>query len=217
MKQKTIGIQILVPNSLLKSGIFPIIPVNFRMYTVVQSMRVVSIVGMAGAGKSAVARVFERSGFKRVRFGDITEEEVRKRGLKLNEENERHIREQFRQEHGMAAYAILNLPRIDALLKSSHVVADGLYSWEEYTLLKDRYGDKFSLVAVWASPRTRYKRLAGRAVRPLTAAEAASRDKSEIENTNKGGPIAMADFTIINESSLEELEKEARMVLSALK
>lgn len=180
-------------------------------------MKVVSIVGMAGAGKSVVAGVFERAGFTRVRFGDITDEEVRRRGLELNEENERHVREQLRTEHGMAAYAILNLPRIDALLKSSNVVVDGLYSWEEYTLLKERYGDTMSLIAVWASPATRYKRLGSRTVRPLTIKEAASRDKAEIENSNKGGPIAMADFTIINESSIEELEKETRRVLAAVK
>src|SRR4030065_239294 len=113
-------------------------------------MKVVSIVGMAGAGKSVVARVFEKAGFKRVRFGDITDEEVRKRGLNLNEQNERYVREQLRKEHGMAAYAILNLPRIDSLLKSSNVVVDGLYSWEEYMLLKQRYGNNFSVIAVWA-------------------------------------------------------------------
>jgi dephospho-CoA kinase len=180
-------------------------------------MQVVSIVGMAGSGKSEVARVFEKNGYKKVRFGDITDEEVQKRGLELNEENERRVRQQLRQEHGMAAYAILNLPRIDALLKSSNVVVDGLYSWEEYTLLKGRYGDNLYLVAVWASPMTRYDRLARRRVRPLTVEEAAGRDVAELENTNKGGPIAMADFTIINESSLRDLEKETEKVLSALR
>jgi dephospho-CoA kinase len=180
-------------------------------------MQVVSIVGMAGSGKSEVAKIFENSGFKKVRFGDITDEEVKKRRLQLNEENERSVRQQLRQEHGMAAYAKLNLPKIDALLKSSNVVVDGLYSWEEYTLLKSRYGNSFHVVAVWASPGTRYKRLAKRQVRPLTADEAASRDVAELENSNKGGPIAMADFTIINESSLKELEKETRKVLSALR
>ena len=180
-------------------------------------MQVVSVVGMAGSGKSEVARVFERSGFARVRFGDITDEQIRKKGLELNEENERQVRQQLRDEHGMAAYAKLNLPRIDAALKSSNVVVDGLYSWEEYTLLKSRYGDGFHLVAVWASPRTRYGRLAKRRVRPLTAEEAAGRDVAEIENTNKGGPIAMADFTIMNEFSLEDLERETSRVLSALR
>src|SRR4030042_1246168 len=178
-------------------------------------MKVVSIVGMAGSGKSEVARVFERNGFKRIRFGDITDEESKRRGLNLNEENERNVRQQLRKEHGMAAYAKLNLPKMDALLKSSYVVVDGLYSWEEYTLLKSRYGDDFHVVAVWASPKTRYNRLAKRKIRPLTAEEAASRDVAELENINKGGPIAMADFTLINEASLEDLERETEKVLSA--
>ena len=179
-------------------------------------MKVVSIVGMAGAGKSEIARIFEKHGFKKVRFGDITEEEIKNRGLEMNEENERCVRERLRKEHGMAAYAKLNLSRIDSSLKSSDVVVDGLYSWEEYTLLKDRYGGRFSAVAVWASPATRYRRLANRAIRPLSLEKAASRDKSEIENVNKGGPIAVADFTIINEASLEELERETERVIFAL-
>ena len=180
-------------------------------------MKVVSIVGMAGSGKSEVANIFEENGFKRIRFGDITDEEVRNRGLELNEENERLVREQLRQEHGMAAYAKLNLPKIDAQLKNSDIVVDGLYSWEEYTLLKELYGDKFVVVAVWTSPHTRYRRLGKRAKRPLTFKEAAARDKAEIENSNKGGPIAVADFTIINESSVKELKAETIRVLSALK
>lgn len=180
-------------------------------------MKVVAIVGMAGAGKSEVARVFGKHGFKKIRFGDITDEELKNRGLESDEKNERCIREQLRKKHGMAAYAKLNLPRIDSSLKSSNVVVDGLYSWEEYILLKEYYGEQFTTVAVWASPATRHGRLAHRAKRPLTLEEAASRDKSEIENINKGGPIAMADFTIVNEASLEELEKETERVLAALK
>jgi len=180
-------------------------------------VKVIAIVGMAGAGKSEVAKVFEEHGFKKVRFGDITDEELKNKGLEQNEENEHYVRQQLRKKHGMAAYAKLNLPRIDSSLKSSGVVVDGLYSWEEYILLKKRYGRRFITVAVWASPATRYARLAHRAERTLTPEEAASRDKSEIENINKGGPIAMADFAIVNQDSLEELRRETERVLSALK
>jgi len=180
-------------------------------------MKVVSIVGMTGAGKSEVARVFEENGFIRIRFGDVTDEEIKKRGLELNEENERYIRELLRQQHGMSAYARLNLPRIDSALKHSDVVIDGLYSWEEYTFLKTYYGEDFYVVAVWASPRTRYARLNSRSNRRLTREETASRDGAEIENINKGGPIAMADFTILNESSIENLEKEAKRIISRLR
>ena len=180
-------------------------------------MKVVSIVGMPGSGKSEVSRVFEENGFIRVRFGDVTDEEVSKRGLELNEENERYVRELLRKEHGMSAYAILNLPRIDSALERSDVVIDGLYSWEEYIYLKGYYGENFYVVAVWSSPGTRYSRLGGRLRRRLTLAEAASRDRAEIENINKGGPIAMADFTIINESSVENLRKEAERIVARLR
>ncbi len=180
-------------------------------------MKVVSIVGMTGAGKSEVARLFEKKGFMKIRFGDITDEEIKRRGLELREENERHIRELLRQEYGMSTYAILNLSRIDLARKQSDVVIDGLYSWEEYTFLKTYYGEDFYVVAVWASSKTRYARLTSRANRSLTLEEAASRDRAEIENTNKGGPIAIADFTIINESSRQGLEKEVRKVISRVK
>ncbi len=180
-------------------------------------MKVVSIVGMTGGGKSEVAKIFEENGFIRIRFGDITDEEIRKRGLELNEENERYIRELLRKECGMSAYAILNLSRIDLARKQSAVVIDGLYSWEEYTFLKTHYGEDFYVVAVWASPKTRYARLTDRSNRRLTLEEATNRDRAEVENINKGGPIAMADFTIINESSLRELKKEVKRVISRLR
>ena len=180
-------------------------------------MKVVAVVGMTGGGKSEVARLFEANGFAKIRFGDVTDEEVRKRDLELTEENERYVRELLRKEYGMAAYAILNLSRIDLARKQSDVVIDGLYSWEEYTFLKTYSGDDFCVVAVWASPRTRYARLAGRSDRRLTFEEAATRDSSELENINKGGPIAMADFTILNESSLKDLQKQVKEVISQLR
>jgi len=179
-------------------------------------MKVVSVVGMTGAGKSEVSRLFEENGFIRVRFGDLTDEEMRKRGLEPSEESERLVRELLREEQGPAAYARLNLPRIEQALKSSDVVIDGLYSWGEYIYLKERCGEDLYLVAVWSSPRTRYGRLTTRSSRRLTLEEAVSRDRAEIENIQKGGPIAMADFTIINESSLEDLREQAKRIIAAL-
>ena len=179
-------------------------------------MKVVAIVGLTGSGKSEAARIFEEKGFAKVRFGDITDDEIRAGRLELNEENERRVRELLRQEQGMAAYAIRNLPKIDEAVQQSDVVVDGLYSWEEYLLLKNHYGDNFCVVAVWASPKTRYRRLAERLSRPLTFEQAESRDVAEIENIDKAGPIAMADFTFLNESSLEDLRKGTERIISIL-
>ncbi len=180
-------------------------------------MKVISIVGMAGSGKSEVAAMFEQEGYARIRFGDITDEEVRKKGLPLTEENERAAREGMRRDHGMAAYAILNKPKIDATLQNSNVVIDGLYSWEEYLFLKDAYGNMFSVIAVYSSPETRYARLSVRGNRGRTRQQAAGRDRAEIENINKGGPIAMADYTIINESTMDNLIAETETILEKLK
>lgn len=179
-------------------------------------MKIVAIVGMNGSGKSEVARAFEEHGFRRIRFGDITDREIARRGLPLNEESERTIRQLLRKEHGMDAYAKLNLPFIDEALRHSPVVIDGLYSWDEYKLLKERYGADLILVAVYASPKTRQSRLPMRKVRPLTPAESLSRDYNEIEKLGKGGPIAMADFTLINESSIEHLRKETERLIAAI-
>jgi dephospho-CoA kinase len=179
-------------------------------------MKVVAIVGMTGSGKSEVARMFGQKGFTTVRFGDVTDEALREQGLPLTEENERPVRERIRREHGMTAYAKLSVPRIDAALKTSNVVVDGLYSWEEYLYLKEHYGIDFYVVGVWSSPQDRYRRLGGRKIRPLTPEEAAGRDRAEIENLNKGGPIAMADHTICNDGSKQELKKATEQLIYRL-
>jgi dephospho-CoA kinase len=179
-------------------------------------MKVVALVGMSGAGKSEVARLFEEKGYVRIRFGDITDREVEKRGLCLNETSERFVRETLRAEYGMAAYARLSIPDIDCKLEKANVVIDGMYSWEEYLLLKKHYAEKLSVVAIWASPRRRYLRLSIREVRPLTHKEAEERDKSEIENLNKGGPIAMADYTLTNESTLYNLKRQTLKLIERL-
>ena len=180
-------------------------------------MKVVSIVGMAGSGKSEVSRIFEKAGFTRIRFGDITDEELKKQGQELNEENERRVRELLRDERGMAVYAELNLPRIEAALAGSDVVVDGLYSWEEYLFLKEHYGESLYLVAVCSSPASRYARLNGRRNRPLIPAATTERDRAEIENSHKGGPIAVADYIVINESSMEDLREQTKRVIAEIR
>lgn len=180
-------------------------------------MNVIALVGMPGSGKSEVARVFEFGAYHKIRFGDITDQEVVNRGIALSEGNERAVREELRKQYGMAAYAILNLPRIESALKMSNVVIDGLYSWEEYKFLKGKLGGALKTVAVWSPPSLRYERLLSRLVRPLTLKEASARDYAEIENVNKGGPIAMADFTIINHGELELLVEQAENIIKVLK
>lgn len=185
--------------------------------------KLVFVVGMAGAGKSAVSDELMKKGFAFLRFGQLTLDEAKKRGVS-GEAEEKKIREEIREKHGKAAFAVLNIPKIDELLQTSDVVVDGLYSWSEYKVLKEKYSSLMRVVAIFAPPEIRYERLASRKVekdtdlrfRPFTKEEAMSRDFAEIENIEKGGPIAMADFTIINMGSFNDLKKDIDKVLSEI-
>ncbi|MBP9813813.1 AAA family ATPase [Candidatus Woesebacteria bacterium] len=164
----------------------------------------IAIVGMPGSGKSVAAEFFRSKGIPVLRFGDQTDIGLAEHNLPRNEKNERWYRESLRKELGMAAMAIKIEPRIEkAVVESEHIVLDGLYSWEEYKYLKEKY-PMLTLLCVYASPKVRHKRLTTRLVRPLTIEEAAARDVAEIENLNKGGPIAVADVLVSNQSSEEE-------------
>ncbi len=176
--------------------------------------KIISLVGMCGSGKTNSSSFLQKKGFSYLRFGDITMEELKKRNLEVNEKNERLVREGLRKEHGMEAYAKLSIPKLRQLLEKGNVIADGLYSWEEYKLLKKEFGRRIVVLLIQTSPSTRAKRLAVREIRPLTREEVASRDSSEIENLNKGGPISMADYTIVNEGSLGELSASMDSFLS---
>jgi len=185
--------------------------------------KIVCLVGMCGSGKSFVADELVKVGYSFVRFGQITLDLVKGRGLEPTEENEKGIRESVRKEHGMGAFATLNIPKFDQLLKQSNLVADGLYSWSEYKILKDYYQGRLTVVAVLAPPETRYARLVARTEidpqmrsRPMTLEQAQARDFAEIENIEKGGPIAMADYYILNNSSRKELEEKVQKLLGWL-
>lgn len=186
--------------------------------------KIIFIVGMAGAGKSLVSDELARQGFGFVRFGQIVLDKIKEDGLEVNEANEKKIREGLRKEYGMAAMALLNISKFDELLEKSNVVGDGLYSWSEYKVLKEKYGESMHVIAVYASPEMRYERLENRAVendekqrfRSFTKKEAKDRDYAEIENLEKGGPIAMADFTIINTGTVEDLKQRVKEILSAI-
>ena len=54
-------------------------------------------------------------------------------------------------------------------------------------------------------------------MRPLTPEAAASRDRAEIENLNKGGPIVMADYTVLNETSMADLKQQVESIIRRLK
>lgn len=180
--------------------------------------KIIAIVGMCGSGKSIASDYYEKLGFKKVYFGGVTMEKVKEAGLEVNESNERMIREGLRKEYGMGAYAIILLPRIEEYAKEGNVILDGLYSWDELKILKDKFKDNLMVLSIVVNKKYRYDRLLDREIRPLSNADAEKRDISEIENLAKGGPISFADYYILNNGNIDEyindLDKVTKEILS---
>jgi dephospho-CoA kinase len=176
--------------------------------------KIVAIVGMCGSGKSIASKYFEDLGYKNVYFGGVTMEKLKEAGLEVTPENEKMMREKLRRELGMGAYAKVLLPRILELSKDYDVVLDGLYSWSELKILEEEFD--MSTIAIVCDKNLRYDRLSKRDVRPFNNEEAKKRDITEIENIEKAGPIAYADYFIYNNGSMEEYYKRLDEIIKLL-
>ncbi len=177
---------------------------------------IIAIVGMPGAGKSEASSFFSQENIPVIRFGDITDEALRAKGLPLTQEHEKVFRENIRYELGMAAYAVKSESKIISALESSDIIIiDGLRSWEEYEYLKIKFPDLY-LLAVYASPQIRHKRLNERKERKISIDESSKRDVAEILNLHMGPPIALADHLIKNEATLDDLHQELEKFLNEI-
>jgi dephospho-CoA kinase len=180
-----------------------------------QKLKVIVFVGMPGAGKSYCVNYLEQKGIPSVYFGGITVDEVKNRGLAVNEVNEKMVREELRTTEGLGVMATRIIAKIHGLAAQGHakVVADGLYSWTEYKIFKKRFGDAAVIIAIAAPRQLRHQRLADRPIRPLTHEAVSAREYAEIENIEKGGPIANADYTIVNDSTPEDMLAKLDQIL----
>lgn len=185
-----------------------------------ENKKIIATVGMAGSGKTEIIKFLQaKYKWQNVYFGDATFDRMKEEGLELNYENERTTREKIRKELGMGAYATLALPKIEKILEKDDIaLVESLYSWDEYKILKEKFADNFLVIASYASPATRFKRLSQREnERPIKSIEEFNtRDYTEIEKTDKGGPIARADYTIVNESSLEDYHKTIENIINKI-
>ena len=165
---------------------------------------IIAIVGLAGSGKTAAANYFRQKKLPVIAFGQMINEYIDKKNFKHVEDIHKKVREEIRKKYGMEAMAILNEQKIRNALKiNSVVVIDGLYSWEEFIYLKNKFPKvKVYLLAIYADKETRYKRASKRRYRSELYGE--KRDINELVGTNKGPAIAFSDFLIKNNFSKDE-------------
>jgi len=173
-----------------------------------ENLKILAFVGLAGSGKSTAVDHFTQKGYPKVYFGGVILDAMQEAGIEITAENEKRFREELREKYGKDVVVNRIIEQIRGLADSGQhrIIADGIYTWTEYKIMKSAFPGELTLVAVVAPRHLRYHRLSQREIRPLTATEAYERDQAEIENLEKGGPIAIADHYIVNSDSIEEFE-----------
>lgn len=186
-----------------------------------ENLKIVAIVGMSGSGKSVAVDYLTSKGVPKVYFGGMIYKEMEKRGIERTPdgESEKHFREMIRETEGKDWVVRQVIDEVHNLADAGQrrIVLDGVYSWTEMKTLKHEFPGQMTFIAVVVPKKIRYKRVAIRPDRPFSEEEIKERDRSEIENLEKGGPIAAADYYVLNDGTVEQMEKKLEEILEEIK
>ena len=185
------------------------------------NVKILAIVGMSGAGKSVLVDYLTSKGYPKVYFGGMIYKEMEKRGIPRTEdgESEKKFREEIRAKEGKDWVVNQVIAETKDLINAGQkrIILDGVYSWTEYNILKHEFPKSLTFIAIVADKHLRYDRVSKRPGRAFDAKAIRERDRSEIENLEKGGPIASADYYILNNGTVEDAEKSLNKILKEIK
>jgi len=173
---------------------------------------VIGVTGMPGAGKATVREIVQKMGYPAVVMGDEVRDEAKRRKLKPTPENLGILMLKLREEEDPAAVAKRCIPKMEKA-KGKVVVVEGIRSLREVEEFKRRFPN-FTLIAIHASPETRFRRLfqRRRSDDPKGWETFMERDLREL-GVGLGSVIATADHMIVNEGTKAQLKRKTREVL----
>ena len=184
------------------------------------NIKIIAVVGMSGSGKSVVVDYLTEKGFPKVYFGGMIYKEMKRRGIEITAdgESEKRFREMIRETEGKDWVVKQVIEEAKNLINAGQkrVVLDGLYSWTEYKILKKEFPGQLTVLAVVVPKALRHFRVGKRPERPFNTKEIQERDRSEVENLEKGGPIAMADYYVLNDESVAKLHDDVDVILDRI-
>lgn len=182
-------------------------------------MVIIGLTGLSGSGKDIVASYLKDKGFAYYSLSDIVREECQKRGLETYRDNLIEIANQLRAEHGPTVLARRTLAKIRENRDKDAVVVSIRNPSEVEELKKE---PSFRLISVTAPVELRYQRISSRG-RPEDAVSL-EKFKEQEEREMAGSAtqqqlrkvMGMADYTVVNEGTREELEKWVAEILKSI-
>ncbi|MHC1635058.1 MAG: AAA family ATPase [Candidatus Methanospirareceae archaeon] len=182
-------------------------------------MKIIAFVGAPAAGKTEAAAVAKKMGIPVITMGDVIREELRKRGLPLNDENAGRVADELRRKEGMDAIARRCIPKIREVEKKMEkvVVIEGIRGIEEVKTFKKAFGSDFTLIRIEAPLHLRYKRakLRRRGDDFLTFEQFKEREERE-KRWGMAEAMEEAEKVIKNEGSLDEFKRKIEELLRVL-
>ena len=184
------------------------------------NVKIIAVVGMSVSGKSVIVDYLTEKSYPKVYFGGMIYKEMEKRGIERTEdgESEKKFREQIREEEGKDWVVNQVIAETKDLIAAGQkrIILDGVYSWTEYKILKKEFPKSLTFVAIVVDKKLRYERVAKRPGRSFDAQAIRERDRSELENLEKGGPIAAADYYVLNNGTIEDIHKRVDEILKEI-
>ena len=181
-------------------------------------MKIIAFVGKPLAGKSEAAKIAKELGYRVVVMGDIVREEVRKRGLKMEDRIVGRVATELREKEGKDVIAKRCIQKIrDEIQDDSVLVIDGVRSIDEVNRFKSEFGDDFVLISIESPVEIRFERARRRKREDdvKSIEELLERDRREL-SWGMDEALRNADIKIENTGTLDEFRKKIREMLEDL-
>ncbi|MFW6122458.1 MAG: AAA family ATPase [Petrotogales bacterium] len=177
-------------------------------------MKIIAFAGMPFSGKTEAVKIAKDMGIPVIRMGNMVWEEVKNRGLEINDNNVGNIANQMRKHFGKDIWAKKTIQKLKSLDEIKTLVIDGVRNIEEIDAFKKELGEDFMVVAVEVGDELRFKRALNRDRDDdiTDIKKIKERDQREL-SWGLDVVIASADVIISNEGSINEFQRRVKEVL----
>ena len=182
---------------------------------------VFGLTGKNASGKGTVAEILKKKNFTYHSLSDSLRDELKSLKKEETRENLIDIGNELREKGGPGVLADILMPKLNS--ENNHIVDSIRNPLEVISLRKETLLRRFFLISVDANSKLRYDRLCSRGRIGDTDSweKFVEQEKKEENNDDPNKQqlsrtMEMADYSIDNSGTLEELEAQVNRIISSL-